>query len=110
MTQSIRNKGNRNSRGLTFEESPPSKEELISQGHKAAELLMNPVFGIAWSSVIQNLQDDWLTTEPHEREKREGLYWTACGLSRVGSELQALVLKAQELSDEEKDQYNQRFE
>lgn len=78
-----------------------SSNEVKSQGEAAAELLNSPVYNLAHRSVVQNLQDEWMTTSPHEREKREGLYHRIQALSAVSEELAVMISLAKQLDDDE---------
>lgn len=73
---------------------------------------MSPVYGIAHQSVIQNIQDEWLESEPHETQKREALYWKACALSQVSLEMAAMVQEAQALDEEtvKREEINSSYE
>lgn len=75
-------------------------EEILTQGEQASSLLEAPIYNLAHRSVIQNLQDEWMTTQPHEREKREGLYQMIRGLSAISSEMAMMVEQAR-LMDED---------
>jgi hypothetical protein len=82
-------------------------QEMLSQGEAAARLLDSPVYNLAHRSVMQNLQDEWMETKVHEKEKREGLFQMVRGLSAVASEMammveQAKMLGADKLEDERK--------
>ena len=78
-----------------------SAAEILSLGEQAANLLNAPVYNLAHRSVIQNLQDEWMATQPHEREKREGLYQMIRGLSAISSEMAMMVEKARQMGDDE---------
>lgn len=101
MTQSTRNGERKPSRKIIYEDSPPSKQELINQGERAAMLLNAPVYNDAHRSTVQAIQDRWMETEAHEKEKREGLYQEMRGLSRVSLEFAAMVNEAIALSEED---------
>ena len=70
-------------------------------GEQASRLLDSPVYNIAHRSVIQNLQDEWMTTDPKEKEKRQGLYQMVRGLSTVSSEMAMMIERARLISDDE---------
>ncbi len=112
MSQDTKKTKGANSPKIIFTEPPPSKEEQIQRGVEAAKLLTAPVYGIAHQSVIQNLQDEWLETEPHEQQKREGLYWKACALSAVSLEMAGMVQSASALSEEDikREELNTQYE
>lgn len=112
MSQGTKKQKGASSPRIIFSELPPSKEEQIQRGVEAANLLMSPVYGIAHRSVIQNLQDEWLETEPHEHQKRESLYWKACALSQVSLEMASMVQEAQALDEEtvKREEINSSFE
>jgi hypothetical protein len=112
VSQDTKKPKNGNSPRVIFSELPPSKEKLIQRGIDAANLLMSPVYGIAHQSVIQNIQDEWLESEPHEQQKREGLYWKACALSAVSLKMAAMIQEAQALDEEtvKREEMNANFE
>ena len=57
-----------NSRTIAQTEPQLTAQEILSQGEQASRLLDSPIYNIAHRSVIQNLQDEWMTTDPKERE------------------------------------------
>ena len=83
------------------QESPLSSQEILSQGENASKLLDSPVYNLAHRSVIQNLQDEWMSTSPHETQKREGLYQRVQALSGVANEMSMMIARAQQVSDAE---------
>ncbi len=83
--------------------------EMAQSGLKAAELLGNTTYNLAHQSVIRNLQDQWLNSEPHETRLREGLFSQAQALSLVTNELSAMIVLANELSDEQRDEIARKF-
>ena len=91
----------KNSPGLRHNETPKTPDEIRNQGEEAARLLDSPVFNLAHRSVIQNLQDEWMQTNPKEREKREGLYHRVQALSAVSEELAVMISLAKTLDDDE---------
>ena len=101
----MKNKENRkhspDSGKLTMLDVQQSANEILSSGEEAARLLDSPVFNLAHRSVIVNLQDEWISTKAHEREKREGLYQMVRGLSAVSSELAMMVEQAKRVSEDE---------
>lgn len=78
-----------------------SAQEILSQGEEAAQLLNSPIYNLAYRSVVQRLQDDWISTKAHEREKREGLYQMVQGLSAVANEMNMMIEQAKMLGDDE---------
>ncbi len=90
-----------NSRTIAQTEPQLTAQEILSQGEQASRLLDSPIYNIAHRSVIQNLQDEWMTTDPKEREKREGLYQMVRGLSTVSSEMAMMIERARLISDDE---------
>jgi hypothetical protein len=86
---------------LKQQESPLSTQEILAQGEEASKLLDSPVYNLAHRSVIQSIQDEWLSTSPHETQKREGLYQRAQALSMVANEMAMMIVKAQGINDDE---------
>ena len=74
---------------------------MLSLGEEAGQLLNSPVYNLAHRSVVQNLQDEWMTTLPHEKEKREGLYQRIQALMAVAEEMAMMVEQARQISDDE---------
>ena len=70
-------------------------------GEEASRLLDSPVYNLAHRSVIQGIQDEWMTTLAHEREKREGMYHRVQALAAVAEEMALMVARAQQISDDE---------
>ncbi len=69
MSETSENESKKQSRPLSL-----SAEELKNLGQESARLMDSPVFNLAWSNTIQELQDQWLATEPKESQKRESLH------------------------------------
>lgn len=90
----------KNTPEVRFDAAMKTSEEIKNQGEEAARLLDSPVYNLAHRSVIQNLQDEWMATNPHEREKREGLYHRIQALSTVSEELAVMVSLAKQLDDD----------
>ena len=86
---------------IALSKEPTSAAEMLGQGEEAARLLDSPVYNLAHRSVIQSLQDEWMMTEPREREKREGLYQRIRALSMISSELAMMVEQARMIGDSE---------
>ena len=86
---------------LRMPDVPPSAEELRRQGEAASQQLESPIYNLAHRSVIMNLQDEWMTTSPHETQKREGLYQQIRGLSAVAGEMAMMVNQAKQIEDDE---------
>ena len=89
------------SQTLSPSEPQLSAAEILSLGEQAATLLDAPVYNLAHRSVIQNLQDEWMSTQPHEREKREGLYQMIRGLSAISAEMAMMIEQARLLTETE---------
>ena len=104
MTQQPKSGERKSSRRLIFEEEPISKQELINQGESAAQMLNNPVYNLSHRSAVTAIQDEWMQTSPHEKEKREGLYQEMRALSRVSLVFMEMVNEATALSDEDLNQ------
>ena len=83
------------------QEEALSAAEILSMGEQAANLLDDPIYNLAHRSVVRNLQDEWMSTSPHESQKREGLYQQIRGLSAVAGEMAAMISQAQQVSDDE---------
>ena len=95
---------------LHLDEDPQQNlAEMVASGLKAAELLGNSAYNLAHMSVIRNLQDQWLNSEPHETRLREGTYNQAQALTLVTNELSSMVVLANELSDEQRDEIARKF-
>ena len=77
-----------------------SVEEILERGDSAARLLNEPIFSIAYEETVQNIQDDWIRTLPHESQKREGMYQKVIALSEVANELAAMVQATQGINME----------
>ena len=98
------NPDNTNSQNLSqikTQPQQPSAVEILSQGEEASRLLDSPIYNLAHRSVIQGIQDEWMSTAPHEREKREGMYHRVRALASVAEEMALMVAKAQQITDDE---------
>jgi len=86
---------------ITLQPAPLTIDEISSQGEEASRLLDSPIYNLAHRSVVQNLQDEWVETSPHETQKREGLYQRVQALSMVASEMAMMIARAQSLEENE---------
>ena len=110
MTQTSELKSAKSSQKLHLgDELYQTPEEIAQNGLKAAELLGNLVYNVAYSSVIRNLQDEWLSSQPHETKRRDALYNSASALSLVTQELAAMIVLADELSDDQRTELTRKF-
>ena len=101
MSNSRKEKHSQGNTKLTMLEEQQSPSEILTAGEEAARLLDSPIFNLAHRSVVTNLQDEWIGTKAHEREKREGLYQMVRGLSAVSSELAMMVEQAKRVNEDE---------
>lgn len=97
---------------MHLSEPPKSASEILQAGDKAAELLNNTVYNLAHRSLIQSYQEQWMLTEPHERERREFLYHKIQAASEVATEMASMVNEAQSLNMDElkREELAQRME
>ncbi len=86
---------------IKMQETPLSTSEILMLGEEASRLLDSPIYNLAHRSVVQNLQDEWVGTSPHETQKREGLYQRIQALSQVAAEMAMMIARAQSLEDNE---------
>jgi len=92
-------RGNGSSGNLKLTEPPLTREEVITRGERAAQVLGAPVMTLVVQSVMQELADEWVETDPKEVQKREGLHAESRGLARLLSRLTAMTARAMELSE-----------
>ena len=83
---------------LKFTLEIQSRDEIIEQGRQASELLASPVFNVAWQSTVQTLQDEIITTQPHEVQKREYLNLKIQALGEVAGDLKMMYSEALRVS------------
>lgn len=62
----------------------------IEDGKEAARLLNNELLQRALNNIVSDLQSDWLTTKPEEKDKRELLYMEAKGIQRFKYKLNGI--------------------
>jgi len=80
---------------------PPTREELISLGEDASRLLLSPVFNVAVRDAIESWQDRILTSQPHETELRESMYFRMRALNDVLTEFPGFINAARSMTEEE---------
>lgn len=80
---------------------PPTREELISLGEEASRLLLSPVFNVAVRDAIESWQDRILTSQPHETELRESMYFRMRALNDVLTEFPGFINAARSMTEEE---------
>ena len=100
MSKTSENENKKRSR-QTFYEEPLAPEEIKSLGEQAASLMAAPVFNMAWRAMVQDVQDEWLATEPKEREKRESLHAEVRAAGRMLNSLTLRYEAAQRVSEDE---------
>ena len=93
--------GKQHSQTIVPSEPQLTADEIRSQGESAARLLDSPIYNLAHRSVVQNLQDEWMSTSPHEREKREGLYQRIQALSAISSDMAMMVEQVRTMNESE---------
>ena len=76
-------------------------DEIRLMGESAARLLNEPIYQEAYEKVIQDYQDQWMMSQPHETNKRESLYNKIQAASDHVKELAAMVQATQALNLEE---------
>jgi hypothetical protein len=86
---------------IKMQEMQLTASEILMQGEEASRLLDSPIYNLAHRSVVQNLQDEWVGTSPHETAKREGLYQRVQAVSMVAAEMAMMIARAQNIEDDE---------
>lgn len=72
-----------------------SYEEVIRVGQEAQNVLQNPVFGMAYAAVLEDLQKRFFETEPGHTRTLEELRREGNALAKVVGNLNRAVLQAQ---------------
>lgn len=78
-----------------FSMGPQTIEELISLGEETARTMNSQSISLGLQFAARDLQNQWLESLPEEKNKREGLYWTARGLSSFISTMNGFIQQAQ---------------
>lgn len=101
-------------RALKFTPPVMAKDQLVSRGVEAANLMQSPAFNLAYQSTVAAIQDQIINTQPHETQKREWLNLQVQALGAVIGELSAFVGEAKALTAkalaEEADRQRQQSE
>jgi len=102
MTQSTGGPRRRNGSDsrLTLTDAPLTRDEVINRGEKAAQLLGAPVMTLVVQSLVQEIADEWMETDPKEVQKREGLHAESRALARVLNRLASMSGQAMSLSED----------
>jgi hypothetical protein len=74
-----------------------SYEEVIQVGQEAQNILQNPIFGMAYSAVLEDLQKRFFETEPGHTRSLEELRREGNSLAKVIGNLNKAVLQAQQI-------------
>ena len=74
-----------------------SYEEILEVGREAQAVLQNPVFGLAYASVLEDLQKRFFETEPGHTRSLEELRREGNALAKVIGNLNRAVLQAQQV-------------
>jgi hypothetical protein len=85
---------------LTLTDAPLTRDEVINRGEKAAQLLGAPVMTLVVQSLVQEIADEWMETDPKEVQKREGLHAESRALARVLNRLASMSGQAMSLSED----------
>jgi len=72
-----------------------SYDEVIRVGQEAANLLQNPVFGMAYAAVLDDLQKRFFETEAGHTRTLEEIRREGNALAKVVSGLNRAVIQAQ---------------
>jgi hypothetical protein len=78
-------------------ESNYSYEEILEVGREAQNILQNPVFGMAYAAVLEDLQKRFFETEPGHTRSLEELRREGNSLAKVIGNLNRAVLQAQQV-------------
>jgi len=70
-------------------------DELVQVGQEAQNLLQNPVFGMAYAAVLDDLQRRFFDTEPGHSRSLEEIRREGNALAKVVGHLNKAVLQAQ---------------
>jgi len=102
MTQSTGGPRRRNGSDsrLTLTDAPLTRDEVINRGEKAAQLLGAPVMTLVVQSLVQEIADEWMETDPKEVQKREGLHAESRALARILNRLASMSGQAMSLSED----------
>lgn len=74
-----------------------SYDEILEVGREAQNILQNPVFGLAYASVLEDLQKRFFETEPGHTRSLEELRREGNALAKVIGNLNRAVLQAQQV-------------
>ncbi len=74
-----------------------SYEDVIQVGQEAQNILQNPVFGMAYQAVLEDLQKRFFETEPGHTRSLEELRREGNSLAKVINNLNKAVLQAQQI-------------
>lgn len=72
-----------------------SFEQIVSIGQDAQSLLQNPVFGMAYATVLEDLQKRFFETEPGHTRTLEEIRREGNALAKVTQALSKAVTKAE---------------
>ena len=74
-----------------------SYEDVVQVGQEAQAILQNPVFGMAYAAVLEDLQKRFFETEPGHTRSLEELRREGNALAKVIGNLNRAVLTAQQI-------------
>lgn len=87
---------------LPTRDLPPSREEILSRGEQASQLLRSPVFNVAVRAAIDAAQESILTSAPGDTAAREAAYYRMRGMNDILGELAGFVHVASAMTERER--------
>ena len=89
------NGGAKSQKGFSNDER--SLQELLTMGEQANQLLQNPAYNVAYRMQMDQIIQQWLTSDPKHSNFREGLFHQARGLMDSAHRLGGMVNEAKQI-------------
>lgn len=86
--------------------SSEQEANFLQSGEAAAELLQSPIYNQAYQMCMNEIFMEWMNSEPHEKNLREGLYFQRLGMATQAEKFSAAVRAAQQVLRQQQEKHD----
>lgn len=95
-----------NNSGTSTGAGPQNLQEILAMGEQANQLLNSQAYNLAYRMQMDQIIEQWLTSDPKHSNFREGLFHKARGLMDSAHTLGGMVTQAQEVLQKQSEEQN----